>query len=331
MNEKQLYPLKFTPILKDKIWGGNKLRTILNKDHASDEAGESWEVSGVKGNLSIVSEGFLKGNNLEELIEIYMGDLIGEKVYDKFGTEFPLLIKYIDANDALSIQVHPDDELAKERHNSFGKTEMWYIIDTEPKAEIIVGFNKDVSRNEYIEKLNEKSLSDILNVEHSKPGDVFFLPAKRVHAIGAGNLLAEIQQTSDITYRIYDFDRKDSSGNTRELHTDLALDSIDYTSKKNYKTAYRAEINKTTEIESCQYFTTNFLHLTDIIVKDFQWLDSFIIYMCVEGSIYIEFGEDKVSLEKGETVLVPNTIRNFSLNPLKNSKVLEVYIKENNK
>lgn len=324
-----LYPLKFSPIILDKIWGGSKLRDILGKPTVSDLAGESWEISGYDGHISVVENGFLAGNNIEELIEVYMGDLVGDHVYDKFGLRFPLLIKFIDANDDLSIQVHPDDKLAKERHNAFGKTEMWYVVQSDENAQLISGFNRDIDQEIYLKHLNEKKLDEILNTEVVKKGDVFFLPAGRVHAIGPGILLAEIQQTSDLTYRIYDYDRKDAEGNLRELHNDLAVDAIDYDYYRNYKTEYKETLNKSELIEKCQYFTTNILAADKKIEKDVPELDSFIIYMCVEGSCMIEY-EDKqqVFLKMGETVLVPAMLENFIIIPDGKTKLLEVYIEE---
>ena len=225
----KLYPLKFKNIFKDKIWGGQKINTILGKDYTPlSNCGEMWVVSGVEGNQSIVENGFLAENELNEVVEIYMGDLVGEEVYEKYGNEFPVLIKFIDANDFLSIQVHPDDNLAKKRHAGNGKTEMWYIVEASPEAELISGFSKKVDKETYLEHLQNKTLKEILNFERVKAGDVFYMPAGRVHAIGPGILLAEIQQTSDITYRIYDWDRLGVDGSLRELHTDLALDAIDF-------------------------------------------------------------------------------------------------------
>ncbi len=221
-----LYPLKFKPILKDKIWGGAKLRDVLGKK-ASDKAGESWEISSVEGDISIVENGFLAGNSLLEVAEVYMGDLVGDSIFDRFGVEFPLLIKFIDAADFLSVQVHPDDAMARERHNSYGKTEMWYIVESD-QGELIAGFNRKLDREQYLRHFNGGSLKEILNHEAVAPGDIYFMPAGRIHAIGPGVLLAEIQQTSDVTYRIYDWDRIDDQGNPRELHTDLALDAIDF-------------------------------------------------------------------------------------------------------
>ncbi len=325
---KNLYPIKFKPILKDKIWGGQKLKTILNKDFSPlPNAGESWEISGVEGDISIVENGFLKGNLLSEILEIYMGDLVGDKVYEQHGNEFPLLIKFIDANDVLSIQVHPDDELAMERHNSNGKTEMWYIIQADEGSSLISGFSRKVSKEEYLKYLEEKRLEDILMKHDVTEGDVFFIPAGRVHAIGKGILLAEIQQTSDVTYRIYDFDRRDANGNTRELHTELALDAIDYNYYEDLRTDYVRELNKTTEIVSCKYFNTNFLEFDQIIEKDFYHLDSFLIYMCIDGEFDICYGSgDCVRVKKGETVLVPAELRSIKLIPAKRTKVLEVHL-----
>ncbi|MDM8158843.1 mannose-6-phosphate isomerase [Labilibaculum sp. K2S] len=323
-----LYPLKFTPILKDKIWGGNKLKTVLNKDFSPlPNAGESWEISGVEGDISVVSNGFLAGNNLEELIEIYMGDLVGDHVYENFGVEFPLLIKFIDANDVLSIQVHPDDELSKERHNAYGKTEMWYVIEADKGSELIVGFNQDISKEKYLAKLEEGKLEEILNNAPVKEGSCFYIPAGRVHAIGKGILLAEIQQTSDVTYRMYDFNRTDDAGNPRELHTELAVDAIDYSFEKKYETSYQTEINKTAELVRCPYFTTNILEFDKPQEKDYIELDSFVIYMCLEGDMIITYGEDSLTVAKGESVLIPAIINNLTLTPKSKTKILEVYIK----
>ena len=323
----QLYPLKFEPIIHDKIWGGQKLHEILNKSTATDKAGESWEISGVDGSISVVSNGFLEGNNLEELIEVYMDDLVGERIFEQFGHRFPLLIKFIDANDKLSIQVHPNDELAKKRHNSFGKTEMWYIIQAEKGAELISGFNREIDKETYFEYLKNKNLEAILNREPVKEGDVFFLPAGRVHAIGSGVLLAEIQQTADVTYRIYDFDRRNENGDFRELHTDLAVDAIDYNYYRNYRTNYISEENQPSELISCNYFTTNMLHLSESYIKNNAMLDSFVIYICVDGSgTILSEGIEEVSLKKGETLLVPASVIHYTIQPVGSIKLLEVYI-----
>jgi len=324
-----LYPLKFTPVYHDKIWGGNRLKTKLNKDYGNlPNCGESWEISGVEGRISVVENGFLAGNNLQELIEIYMGDLVGDKVYKKFGVEFPLLIKFIDANQDLSVQVHPNDELSKKRHNAYGKTEMWYVVDAEKGALINSGFSLEVTREKYMEYLEKGKLSDLLLYEEVAPGDVFFIPAGRVHAIGKGVLVAEIQQTSDVTYRIFDYNRKDANGNERELHTDLALDAIQFDFYQDtYKSTYKKEKNQPSELASCEYFTTNLLEFDKELDKDFNQLDSFIIYMNLDGEFEIKYEDGSERIGKGETVLVPASLESVKLKPLKaTAKALEVYI-----
>jgi len=326
---KELYPLKFNPILLDKMWGGVKLKDVLKKPTQSDKAGESWEISCYEGLISEIANGYLAGSNLEELIEVYMGDLVGDRIFTRFGTKFPLLIKFIDANDALSIQVHPDDEVAMKNHNSFGKTEMWYVLQADEGAELIVGFNREVSREIYLKHLNEKKLMAILNSEPVEEGDVFFLPAGRVHAIGPGILLAEIQQTSDLTYRIYDFDRVDADGNGRELHTEQAVDSIDYHHHESYKTKYDKKDNSPSEIISCPYFTTSKLNIDQAFTKDISQLDCFVIYMCVKGSCRIvSEGNEEVELSTGESLLVPASLAEYTLVPDTKTELLEVYIKQ---
>ena len=323
-----LYPLKFEPICLEKIWGGNRLKTLLNKKYDSPNCGESWELSGVEGNVSVVANGFLAGNDLNDLIEIYMGDLVGESVFEKFGNEFPLLIKFIDAQDDLSIQVHPNDKLAKERHNAYGKTEMWYVVDAAEKALINAGFNQPVDKLKYIEYFENGNLTEILQYDEVKSGDVFFIPAGRVHAIGKGCLVAEIQQTSDVTYRIFDYNRKDSEGSERELHTEMALDAIDFSYLPDYKTSYEAVLNKSTEIVSCNYFTTHILEFDQPLEKDYHKLDSFVIYMSLEGKFEITTEEGTERISKGETVLIPASIESLQLKPLSGKvRLLEVYIK----
>src|ERR1700733_1630985 len=285
-----LYPLKFKTIYKDKIWGGQKIKTYLNKDFGSlPNCGETWEISGVKSDVSVVADGPLKGKRLDNLLEEYKDELVGKKVYAHFGNIFPLLVKFIDANEDLSIQVHPNDELAKKRHNSFGKTEMWYVIEADPGSTLIAGFNRELDEQTYLEKFNNGHLKDILNKEDVKAGDVFFLPAGRVHTIGKGLLIAEIQQTSDITYRIYDFDRVDDKGNKRELHTQEALAAIDYKHYPEYKTSYQPQKGKTVKLVSCPYFTTNLLDFTHNTSKDYSNLDSFVIHVCVEGDYVVKY------------------------------------------
>lgn len=322
----RLYPLKFKPIIKDKIWGGTRLKTILNKKCKTDKAGESWEISCYPGNISRVKNGFLAGNNLEELIEVYMGDLVGDGVFEHFGTLFPLLIKFIDANDVLSVQVHPGDELARRQFGSYGKTEIWYVVETEKDAEIIVGFNQPVDRQKYQSHLDNKSLLSILNREKTRTGDVFFLPAGRIHAIGPGILLAEIQQTSDATLRIYDFERLDDKGKPRELHTEKALEAIDFRMVPAYKTLYHRIPDQPNNVARCKYFTVNYLELTLTIDRDYIDLDSFVIYMCITGSFSIRYHDGEFeSVTRGETILLPAELKNVQLIPDKTTTILEVY------
>jgi len=325
-----LYPLKFDPIYKDYIWGGSKLKTKLNKKTPSDlsRCAESWEISTIQDNISIVSNGFLAGNNLQELIEIYMDDLVGGKVYNKYGDEFPILIKLIDATDTLSIQVHPNNQVAKKRHHAFGKTEMWYIIDSEPNSQIITGFNQKITKEEYQEHLNENTLKEILNVEQALKNDIFFLPPGRVHAIGKGILLAEIQQASDITYRIYDWDRVDKSGKPRELHNDLALDVIDFKKYDSYKFTKPIISNKTSELVTCDFFDVQRLTFNKPIDKDYYLLDSFVVYLCIDGELDICYGENASEhLSIGETVLIPADLKEITLIPLKSATILEIFLK----
>ena len=325
---KKLYPLKFSPIYKEKIWGGNKLKKILNKNcDEQKDIGESWEISAHGDDISIVSNGFLAENNLNEITEIYMGDLVGDKIYELYGNEFPLLIKFIDANDDLSIQVHPDNDYAEEHHQSKGKTEMWYIVQAGKDAELITGFSKELSKAEYVTALNSGKLKDILNVEKLSKGDSFFIPPGRVHAIGPNVLLAEIQQTSDLTYRIYDWGRLGSDGKPRELHTKQALDVIDFKVYKSYKTDYKHQLNKTSNILTCPYFTTNILEFDAPLDKDYNLIDSFVIYICIEGRFEIKYNKNDIeAIEYGETILLPAALKNIRLIPQGKTKLLEVYI-----
>ena len=323
-----LYPLKFTHIYKDKIWGGNKFRTILGRnDVKSDTCGESWEISAVQDNISVVSNGFLKGNSLQEIIEVYMDEIVGQKVYEKFGMEFPLLIKFLDTKDVLSVQVHPDDKTAKERHRAYGKTEMWYVMDADSDAELIVGFEGKCSKRQFVEAVRNQSVETLLHKEPARKGDVFFLPAGRVHALGKGLLVAEIQQTSDVTYRIFDWNRVDAQGKSRELHVDLAVDVIDYDAQQNNRIRYSAPNNATTDLVSCDYFTTNLIQFDCPVVKDYYAIDSFVIYMCLDGSATINFGgEYEEQITKGETVLIPASLHDLTLTPKGKTQILEVYI-----
>ena len=324
-NRMQLYPLKFEPILKERLWGGTKLKDVLGKPSENDITGESWELSGVKDDISIVSNGSFSGTSLQELINQKPEELLGKDVFQRFGQEFPILIKFIDAKQDLSIQLHPNDALAKERHNSFGKTEMWYVMDADKGANLIVGFNKNVTKEEYSKSLKKDTLLDLLNYEPVKEGDTFFINTGKIHAIGAGVLLAEIQQTSDVTYRVFDFNRRDKNGNLRELHTELALDAMDYDKKDDFKVAYNDQTNAANEMVDCPYFKTTFINLTQNFSLDISKRDSFTIYMCVGGSAKISSDTGSVMIQKGETVLIPASSKTISIDTTE-AKLLEVTV-----
>jgi mannose-6-phosphate isomerase len=318
----KIYPLQFEPILKERIWGGEKLKAILNKPITSNIAGESWELSTVEGDISVIANGNLKGKSLVEIIDESPVEVLGTSVYKRFGKQFPLLFKYLDAREDLSIQVHPNDELAKKRHNSFGKTEMWYIMQADEDARIIVGFKEKSNSNEYLENLKNKTLLSILDDVKVKEGDVFFLETGTVHAIGAGLVVAEIQQTSDITYRLYDFDRVDAQGSTRELHVDLALEAINYDKVETYR-AYDKKINHSNTIVDCPYFTTNFIPLDGVqAVK--KTGGSFTVYMCVDGKFELVYNDAIFKYKKGDTILIPAAMHVFGLNG--KASILEIYI-----
>ena len=321
-----LYPIKFIPILKEKIWGGTKLKKVLNKKSPNNSIGESWELSGVSGDISIVSNGFLEGKSLNQIIETYKDKFVGHNVYKKFGDVFPLLFKFIDAQEDLSIQLHPNDDIAQKRHNSFGKTEMWYVVDADIESRLIVGFNDNYSKELFVKKLKSNRLIDMLNTIQIKKNDSFFIEGGTVHAIGKGSLIAEIQQTSHITYRLFDWNRKDSFGNHRELHTELALDAIDFTKKTNGKVEYSLDINKRTNLVDCIYFTTNKIIVNSIYNLNMQELDSFVVYMCIEGNVLVSVEKQKEELKKGETIIIPAASKFVELSS-DNAELLEVYIK----
>ncbi len=322
-----LYPLKFTPIYKEKIWGGQKIRTVLGKDFGTlQNCGESWEISGVRGDISVVSEGNLKGKSLVQLINTYGKKLVGNSVYERFGNEFPLLVKFIDANDDLSIQVHPDDVLARKRHQSLGKTEMWYILQADEGAELISGFNRSLDKESYLSYFNSGKIMDILNSENANAGDVFYLPAGRVHTIGKGLLLAEVQQSSDVTYRIYDFDRIDKDGNQRELHTEEALDALDYNYYEEYKTSYTDTDNANVSLVKNNYFSTNLNTSSGKQLVDFSSIDSFVILIGLEGLSQLKIDDHETTLTAGETLLIPACFDRMELNADKHFKYLETYV-----
>lgn len=318
----EVYPLLFKPILKDRIWGGTKLKTKLNKEIPTQTTGESWEISTVPGDISVVANGIYKSTNLIELIEKYPEEILGKKIHKEFGLDFPLLFKFLDAKDDLSIQLHPNDELAKKRHNSFGKTEMWYVMQADENAKLIVGFKQKSSPEEYVKHLDNKTLVSILDEIPVKKGDVFFLETGTIHAIGAGVVIAEIQQTSDVTYRIYDFDRKDINGNTRELHVDLALEAINYEVIESKK-EYSETPNKSNLAVKCPYFTTNVIPLNGKYNK-IKNDDAFVVYMCTEGEFSIQYHHHKFDFQKGDTILLPSILTEFQL--IGEANLLEITI-----
>ncbi len=327
----ELYPLKFEPVLIEKVWGGEALVNSYNKKHVgSNHIGESWEISALADTRSVIRNGFLAGNNIEELIEVYMGDISGDSIFEKFGIEFPLLIKFIEAREDLSIQVHPDNALAKERHQAYGKTEMWYILESEKNSKIYSGFREGVTKEMYEDALINGKLTELLNVESAEPGDTFFTPAGRVHAIGAGVILVEIQQTSDITYRIFDWNRKNSGKEKRELHPDLALDAIDFTASGTNKISKELVVNKPENLVDCEFFNTNILRFNNAIRKEYYLIDSFVVYICVDGEFLIRWDENSEKVSKGETVLLPAMIKEVVLEPLKEARLLEIYINSEN-
>tara|TARA_R110001592_G_scaffold23628_5_gene92427 strand:+ start:6222 stop:7211 length:990 start_codon:yes stop_codon:yes gene_type:complete len=326
-DKKYLYPLKFDTIFKEKIWGGTKIKDVLGKDFSPlKNCGETWEISGVEGNLSKVSEGPLQGMTIPEITTLFKEEFVGKKVYEKYGDNFPLLIKFIDAAQDLSIQVHPNDKLAKERHNSLGKTEMWYVLQADKGAKLISGFNKDTSKEEYLEYLNGGRLLDILNEEPVKAGDAFYLPAGRVHTIGKGLLIAEIQQSSDVTYRIYDFDRTDDEGNKRELHTEEAIDALDYNAYSNYKIQVQKSLNEVVPLAESEYFQTNLLDFSTGIIREHYNKDSFIIYVCVEGEAEITTLGQTAKISVGNAVLVPQKFPEVHIKTNSGFKMLETYL-----
>jgi mannose-6-phosphate isomerase len=308
---KTLYPFTFTPILKERIWGGTKLKNYLNKPISSEITGESWELSTIPNDVSIINNGIFKGKNLNELIAQFPEEILGREVYYRFGKQFPLLLKFLDAREDLSIQLHPNDELAKVRHNSFGKTEMWYVMQADENSRLIVGFKENSSKEAYLQKLESNNILSLLNEVPVKKGDVFFLETGTIHAIGAGIVIAEIQQTSDVTYRIYDWDRVDASGNKRELHTELALDAINYKTTS-AKKEYVAIENKSVSVVDCPYFKTNIISLIDEVLID-KNNDSFVVLMCTEGSFELILEDQKYTYQTGDTVLIPAALTSFLL------------------
>ena len=322
-----LYPLKFKPILKQRLWGGTVLAERYHKtEDSKTKFGESWEISDMEENLSVVANGFLEGNNLQELIEIYMGELVGDIVFEKNGLGFPLLIKLIDAQEDLSVQVHPDDTLAQKIYEQNGKTEMWYIVHADENAGIYVGFNKPIEKQDYINAVQQKEVAALLQFYPVKKGDLFFIPAGTVHALGKGVRVAEIQQPSDITYRIYDWNRIDDNGMPRALHVAEALDAIHFDENEKYKIAYEEKFNTTSHLFRSEYFNINALNFDKPLQKNYENIDSFVIYFCAEGEVHL-FGDDfHEVLSEGETALIPASIPEINVVPNGTASLLEIYV-----
>lgn len=320
----RIYPLKFQPILKDKIWGGTKLKSILNKSSESKTIGESWEISGVDGNISEVSNGVYKGTSLTNMLINYKEDFLGIENYQKFGPKFPLLIKFLDATTNLSVQVHPDDHMAEKYHKSLGKTEMWYIMDSDENAEIILGIKEHYRNANILSNINARNVRDVFHMEQVQKGDCYFIPAGKVHAMGAGVLAAEIQQTSDVTYRVYDWDRTDDSGKERMLHTDKAIEATKLSPNYSKRDSI-IKSNKNAPLVTCEYFSTQLLSVEGILFRDYSALDSFVVLMCVEGRVSITTNNFTDILSKGETVLLPALTQDIELRS-QSAKLLEIYI-----
>lgn len=324
-----LYPIKFKPILKERVWGGVSLVKYLNKKNSgSKPIGESWEISGVQGDISVASTGFLKGNDINEIIETYLGEFVGDAIYEKFGNEFPILIKFLDIQENLSLQVHPDDKTAIERHNSYGKTEFWYILDAEPGAKIYMGFNRDTTAKELYDKCNDDTVTELLNVVNPKNGDYFFIEPGTLHAATGGILVAEIQQVSDITYRVYDWGREHNPATAREMHLDLAIDCINY-EKYQVKDGASATSPKSEKerdiLVDCNYFKIELISLTKTQRLDSQDFNSFIIYICCEGEAQINGNGVSEKIIKGETILIPAYMGEYTIAKISdNCQLLEV-------
>lgn len=321
-----LYPLKFRPIFKQTIWGGNKLRDYLHKTLAPENTGESWELSAVKGNVSVAKNGPLAGKDLDFLCKHFGPELLGEKVCARTGNDFPLLFKFIDAAKDLSVQVHPNDELARSRHNSFGKTEMWYVLQADKGARLMSGFSEETDKAEYPQLVQSGEILDRLGSYEVTAGDCFFIPSGRIHAIGAGLVVAEVQQTSDITYRIYDYHRKGPDGKERQLHTDLALDAVDFAVQPDARTHYIARLNQAVTAVQCPFFTVNVLELQGTVQRNLQEQKSFVVYMCAKGQAELECAGHKLPLQTGETILIPARCADNILLLAQQAKLLEVYI-----
>ena len=322
-----MYPLKFEDILRPMIWGGEEISRFKQLPEIHAGVGESWEIAQVGDKVSVVSEGVDKGKTITDLIVRDGAKLLGNHVAARYGAQFPLLIKFIDARDNLSIQVHPNDQLAMARHNSFGKTEMWYVIDAKPGAGLYSGFSKQITPEEYVERIQNNTITDVLQFHQVKSGDVFFLPAGRIHAICKGIFIAEIQQSSDTTYRIYDYDRRDAQGKARELHVEQSIDAVDFNLYDNLRTDYVPSLNEAVNLVECPYFETNLIEVDQSVKRPISVRDSFVIYICMGGKVRLtDENGYAITLHQGQTALIPAEIATVTIDAELPAKLLECYI-----
>jgi len=322
-----LYPMKFTPLFREKPWGGDRFRASWGFSNVPEgPVGEAWLLSAVPGSETVVANGVLQGNTLAEVYEVFMEELTGERVYEAYPDQFPLLIKLLDANEWLSVQVHPNDTLAMERYGTPGKTEMWYILDAAPDATIISGFNRDIDRSTLVFVTENNGLSDLMHHEPVAPRDLFYTPAGRVHAIGPGILLAEIQQTSDVTYRLYDWGRTDPHGKPRETHLAKALDAIDFTQPEQIKSPYNRTPDRANKMLHTAHFAVNLIPCQSPLQNDYTLLDTCVVLMCTEGSGNLISGPYLLPFTKGEVILLPADTQQVEIVPDKHAEILEIHI-----
>ena len=324
-----MYPYKFEPILKKTLWGGDKIVAFKKMTEHVENVGESWEISAVEGSESVVANGMDRGLTLTELVDKYKEKLLGESNYRRFGRGCPLLVKFIDARQKLSVQVHPNDELARQRHGKLGKNEMWFVVGAEMGATLLSGFKKEISPEEYLQRVANGSFLDVVQCCEVKPGDVCYVPAGRVHGIGAGTFVVEIQETSDVTYRIFDYNRRDKDGKVRELHTELARDAINFEDVgDDFRVSYEAKKNEPVRLVSTPYFTTSLFDVSEVYVCDYSRLDSFVILICFDGACsLIDDAGNETRLGAGETVLLPASVRSVRVNPDSSGvQLLETYV-----
>lgn len=330
----QLYPLLFEPNLHSVVWGGNQLRPYKGLEPSNEPIGESWEVSAVPSSTSIISNGAWKGKDIVSVINELPEAILGKKVNEKYAGKLPLLVKFIDARKDLSIQVHPNDEMAMREHGKMGKTEMWYVIKADEGAHLYAGFKQEITPEEYRQRIGDGTITEVLADHQVKAGDVFYLPAGRVHAICGGILLAEVQQSSDVTYRIYDYNRPGMDGKPRKLHTELAAKALDYHVEENYRTDYRDASNKAMHIIDTPFFDVRVMEVSKSFHRNMMKYDSFVITMCIEGDckIRVRGSDDEIFLRQGCSALIPAAIADYDIIPQQGkSRILDAFIDNMNR